>query len=290
MRTRRDGEAGVALLFVLWTTVALAALALPFARGSGEDARLLRTALEARHLDAAADAAVWLAADAVVAGRLAPGGGMRTEFAGTEITVEITGESGRVDLSAASADTLDIWLAAHGIEGGERARLRDALLDWRDGDGLRRPSGAEAPERRRAGILLPADRGFLHPFELATVPGFAGPRLSALLEDVTVHTGRPEPVAELAPATLRAQLDVPPGTAHREESTENGTVADAGDGNGGRQILPADPAGIYRLDIRVARGRLTKRVIAVVEIPPIRPLAPVLLERRWWTGPEDGPA
>lgn len=269
-----DRQRGMVLLFVLWLVVALAALALPFVQTSGETARLQRAAIETLHLDAAAEAALWLAAEALLVGRLRPGGELVEEFAGTTIHLAVSGESGRVDLSAATAEVLDLWLEAHGIEGSERAALRDRILDWRDGDSLRRVAGAEADDYRRLHRPGPADRGFLHPFELAAIPGFARPQLSAMLADATVFTGYGEPVAELAPATLRARLEgrLPAALQDREG---RGIAVRTGSEKGTRI---ADPADTYRLAIRVERAGLAKRVIAVVTIPPDFPPSPLLLD------------
>lgn len=274
----RPARQGMALLFVLWLVTALAALAVPLVRSSGEEARLVRAAVDSVRRDAAIDAVILLAAAAVVDGRLVPGATERFTFDGLTLGVTLTGESGRVDLSAATADTLDLWLAAHDIDGERRARLRDTLLDWRDRDRLRRPAGAEADDYRRLGRPGPADRGFLHPFELAAVPGFGPPLLFALLPEATVFTGRPEVEAALAPPALRARLDVPPGSAHTGEGSDRGEEdTAAGDGEDAARV--ADPAAVYRLDIRSGGAEPAARVTAVLHIPPVRPVDPVLLDR-----------
>jgi len=277
---------GMALLFVLWLVTALSALAVPLVRSSGEEARLVRAAVDSVRREAAIDAVILLAAAAVVDGRLAPGGTERFTFDGITLEVTLTGESGRVDLSAASAETLDLWLAAHAIDGERRARLRDTLLDRRDRDRLRRQAGAEAGDDRRPGRPGPADRGFLHPFELAAVPGFEPPLLFALLPEATVFTGRPEVEAALAPPALRERLDVPPGSAHTGEGSGHGQAAGTA-GGGDDAVRVADPAAIYRFDIRIPGAEPTARVIAVLHIPPVRPVDPVLLDRLSWVDPPE---
>jgi type II secretory pathway component PulK len=271
----------MALVFVLWLVTALAALAVPLVRSSGEEARLAQLAVDSVRLEAAIDAVILLAAAAVADGRLLPGHRQQFRFEGIPVEVALSGESGRVDLTAATADTLDLWLAAHDISGDQRVRLRDTLLDWRDRNPLRRPAGAEADDYRRLGRLGPADRGFLHPFELAAVPGFEPPLLFQLLPEATVWTGRPEVEPTLAPPALRRRLDVPSGSAHRAQERGQG----AGETTAGASASAAgaaDPAGLYRLDIRTGRAESARRVIVVLDIPPVRPVAPVLLDRQFW--------
>lgn len=281
MSGKRRARPGMALVFVLWLVTALAALAVPLVRSSSEEARLVRLAQDSVRLDAAIDAVILLAAAAVADGRLVPGSSQAFVFDGIPVEVALTGESGRVDLSAATADTLDLWLAAHAVSADQRARLRDTLLDWRDRNSLRRPAGAEADDYRRLGRIGPADRGFFHPFELAAVPGFEPPLLFELLPEATVWSGRPEVELTLAPPALRRRLDLQPGSAHRAQGSGQGEEETTA-GASARAAGTADPAGLYRLDIRTGSAESARRLIVVLAIPPVRPVAPVLLDRQFW--------
>ncbi len=232
MRLRGDG--GFALLFVLWVLLAVGALAATLLRA--EDPVLLRPATAALRLDleVRARSLVPVLLQELEAGELLAGSRRRLRLGDVEVEVRILGESGRVDLNAAPPAVIDALLAAHGVPEEERARLRDALLDWRDPDGLVRLAGAEEAAYRAAGREGPGNRPFRHPAELARVLGFSPDLVRTLWDDVTVHTGRAEVEGALAsPALARALgLPVPEG-----------------------EVVPRpDPAGVYRLDIRLRRG------------------------------------
>ena len=232
MRLRR--EDGFALLFVLWVLLAVGALAATLLRA--EDPLLLRPATAAARLDldvrARSLVAVLLAE--LDAGKLLAGSRRRLRLGDVEVEVRISGESGRVDLNAAPPAVIDALLAAHGVPEEERARLRDALLDWRDPDDLVRLAGAERAAYRAAGREGPGNRPLRHPAELARVLGFAPDLVRALWDDVTVHTGRAQVEGDLASPALARAL----GIAASE----------------GAPAPRPDPAGIYRLDIRLRRG------------------------------------
>ncbi len=59
------------------------------------------------------------------------------------VTYHAANESGKIDLNAAPARLLELFLQYHGLSGEEAAIVVDSLLDWGDSDPLARLNGAE---------------------------------------------------------------------------------------------------------------------------------------------------
>lgn len=186
MRARRRGSA---LLAVLWVMVGISALALAVSL-SGRDAvavtrnrtDLIRAAWRAEECMARARAAIaealneppvevhgvptiWVALDRVV---------MASPVVNaTECNVSLRPAGVALDLNAVNRESLYALLRALGT-GPERAdSLADALLDWRDGDGVPRPYGVERPWYEERARRPPRDGPFADPRELRYVRGFA---------------------------------------------------------------------------------------------------------------------
>lgn len=245
-------DRGFALLLVLWLALAVGGLALVLARTEREAVTRQALVVDQSRLDLAARSLLPEILTALARGELGAGARLERRLGELELVVRITGESGRVDLNAATPATLEALLAAHGVPPEQRLRLRDALLDWRDGDSLVRLAGAEVEAYRRAGRPGPANRPLYHPAELVTVLGFTPELVRRLWPDVTTFTGRAEVAPALASPALRRALGLDPA---------------------GAAASGVDPAGVYRLDIRVRRGDAAVRRIELV----------VRRERAGWT-------
>jgi general secretion pathway protein K len=197
----RGGNAGFALIAVLWVMVGLSALALAgtlaardavsAATNRAELARAAwaaedcleraRAAVSAALADARAEgpeAPTWRALDrAVGASRLVDGCDLAVVPAGR-----------LVDLNTADGEQLRRLFRAAGAGPDRADSLADALLDWRDGDDQARPFGIEAAGYRAAGRPLPRNGPLADERELAEVRGFGHPDgVDTLL---TVEPGR----------------------------------------------------------------------------------------------------
>lgn len=202
-------NAGAALLLVLWLIVLLTALVGAFAltarvehmqgqvlaRGLGADSAA-RAGLEyAIHRLSLADPRVQWRPD---------GRPYLWQYAGAQIEVRITDESGKLDLNEADATLLSGLLRALGSDSGEAARLAGAIVDWRDRDSLSQPSGgAEDADYAAAGRDYGAkDAPFESIAELQQVLGFTPALYAKIASCVTVYsrTARPDPA--FAPAAV----------------------------------------------------------------------------------------
>ncbi len=279
IRRRHPGEDGMALIMTLWVLTALAAMVAPLAVGARQDGLRSLRAVEDVTLRAAIDATFARALVEIAAAEVGLGREREWRFGEVELRYLVSGESGRVDLNAASPEVLDALFAAHGFEGAEAATLRDRLLDRRDRDDLRRLRGAEAVDREATGAAaMPAGGPLRHPGELRRILAAAGitetGSVARLEEDVTVWTAAAAPVPLLASPELRARLE---GLAAAvPEGEEDPSIT-------GRDL---DPGGVYRIDIRATLPNgAARRTMAVVarregDWRTLEWMTPLVLEER----------
>jgi type II secretory pathway component PulK len=207
---------GFALLSVLWIVVGAAALGLAAnlaARQAVAAARnradlaaaawraeaclermraAIGEALPVR--DAARGAAAWARLDRVVA--------ESPLLAGAPCDVEVRAAGAALDVNAADDETLRRLFLVLGRSPAGADSLVDALLDWRDADGVPRPRGAEAEWYRAQGLSLPRNGPFADVRELSRVRGMGTvPGIDTLLSPepgrVPLTHGRAAVVAAL---------------------------------------------------------------------------------------------
>jgi general secretion pathway protein K len=287
-------ERGVALVVVLWFVTALAAMALAFTTLSRAETVRSRDVVDAIRARAVLAAALERTVEELGRSRVAwrtDGSVQRWAFDGAEVKVRIEGESGKLDLNSSDEQLVLVLIQALGFEEERAAELADALLDWRDGDDLRRLHGAEDRDYRRAGRAHgAADAPFVHVRELRELLPMDEAAFLKLRPFATVYTGLPRPEPALARPLMRkvlaglpaAEADGPVADASRgeparqpssrsfrERAARPGTTAGAGvadaaaaaDGAEPRPsneagTIPLDPRGLYsvRLDVRLPQG------------------------------------
>src|SRR5438445_8355297 len=142
---------GVALILVMWVIALMAVLL-------GSFALIARTEnLESRHMfdttsaryDAIAGVELALAQlrnPDPMQRWVADGRPYEFPYEGATVKVEITNESGKIDLNVADSVTLMALFQSIGLDLGAAEALSDAIQDWRDADQQVRPHGAEAPQ------------------------------------------------------------------------------------------------------------------------------------------------
>jgi general secretion pathway protein K len=195
------------LLAVLWILAALSLIAAALSAQIRTEARIASNMTENARARALADAGVsraifaWLDPDPQTQWR-ADGQEHSFPFDGGEIRVVITDEAGKVDINEAPAELIAGLLAELGADARMTTQLVDAIEDWKDPDDLRRPSGAEQDDYRRARLPYgPRNGRFEVVDELRLVLGMTQPLFAQMQPFITVHaqSGRINPLAAPAP-------------------------------------------------------------------------------------------
>ncbi len=206
-------QQGVALLIVLWVLVLLSivsgTLAL-LARAENLEARTLFDGTRARMgAIAGIQRAVFEMRNPDQASKwIADGRGYQFQLDDMQITVEVTDESGKLDLNAATPELLYNLLFNHSNDEQLAAALVDAILDWRDPDDATRPLGAEADAYAAAGLSwIPPNQPFVTVEELQQVLGMSYALYRQIEPALTVYSGRAD--VNAAFASLEALLALP---------------------------------------------------------------------------------
>ena len=297
-------ERGVALVAVLWFTVAIAGMAAAFATLARGEAMRSRNMVDTIRARAALEAGLDRAVLELVTPTVPPsprGIELDWPFGGAAIHIALSGQSGRLDLNAASPELITALVKEMGANRELSARIADAVLDWRDDNSLRRPKGAEDREYRAAGQQGgAADAPFGHVGELRQLLPVDAAWYRRLRGLVTVSTGKGDPDSDLAPDLVRRALlggkaaekkDQSLLERHEGEAADNDRVGEdapeeSGLDNGIEQPQEqldreaartgfVDPAGLYavRLEVRLASGyqAYADAVIWLQEAPTGRP-------------------
>ena len=206
-------QQGVAFVLVLWLLALLTILLGSFAlisRTEALQARHLFESTEARYgAEAGINRAVFHLSIADPLQRWVPDGrAYDLEFERAQLKIEITDESGLVDLNTSDTLTLTNLFLAHGVEEPDALALADAILDWRDTDDLVSPNGAEDPDYDAAGLPYGAkDMPFDTVSEVQQVLGMTQALFERLEPALTIYSGNPEPNPAFAPyEVLRARV------------------------------------------------------------------------------------
>ncbi|MDP2827032.1 MAG: type II secretion system protein GspK [Sulfuricellaceae bacterium] len=194
----RPPEKGIALVLVLWVLMLLTVIAGSYVSSMRTETLLARNLVAQAQARALADGAVQrgihelLKPPTDTGGWKADGKPRTWEGDGFRIRLIIGDESGKIDINTASDTLLKGLFLSVGLGEPESIALLDAVLDWRDPDEARRPSGAEAAEYAAAGKkYIPANAAFEVVEEFGQVMGVS-PLLYRKLQDaLTVLSGQP---------------------------------------------------------------------------------------------------
>ena len=244
-RARIARARGIALVLVLWVIALLVIVLGGFvvlARTENLQTRHLFDSARARY---AAEAGLALAALELRRAnpelRWVPDGRRYAfDFEGAKIEIEITDESGKVDINGADELILAALFRTVGVDEQRATQLADAVLDFRDPDDLVRANGAEDPEYDAAGLgYYPANRNFGTVEELHQVLGMDYDLYRLMEPHVTVYarTNRPNPAfasatvlqalpgitPDVAAALVDLRRQVPPGQAAEPLVLPDGT-------------------------------------------------------------------
>lgn len=205
-------QRGVAFILVLWV-IAMLSIVL------GSFAMIARTEnLQARHLfdttraRYAAEAGLNLAVYALrkhdPAQRwIADGRPYTFMFGEAEIEVQITDDSGKIDINVAQVEILERLFVSSGVDEDTAIRLAAAVEDWRDPDDLTTLHGAEQPEYAAAGLSYgPSNEPFITVSELQQVLGMTYDIYERIEPGLTIYSGRGDPNAAFAPLEVLAAM------------------------------------------------------------------------------------
>lgn len=206
-------QSGFALVVVLWAAALLCVIATSFALNMREETRLAENLAARARAEAVADAGIRrgiLALLADVPGPRRESNGLFYElpFAGGSMRMRMVSENGKIDLNGAPQGLIHgllETLAGNGAiaDGGQAARVADAILDWRDSDHWVRTWGAEDPTYVAKNASLGARDGpFLSVAELNLVHGVDAGVYAQLAPWVTVYSGSAQVDPITAPRTV----------------------------------------------------------------------------------------
>jgi type II secretory pathway component PulK len=215
------------------------------------------------------------------------------ELGQRRISVRITNERARVDLNRASAAVLARLLDTNGASGSEAAALAASIIEWRGGSASQKLTAPSSDERSLVSAsrlsTSPAQPGselkdgpkqivgtryFLHPWQLASVPGFSRSLVAAVLPFVTVASGSDQIDPFIASSGVLAALpDVSAATVDAfrgaRESSGSRQLAVQLLGAAAQKSVTTDAARGWRIEItardRDGRARRSEAVIAILD-------------------------
>lgn len=190
-------QRGVALVLVIWVSVLLAVIATSFIVERRAEAMIVRNSVSSARAQAAADAGVHRALHDLYRAAAADawrrdGAAHLWSFDGVPVRIVVRDESAKIDLNTASDALIRGLLLQSGLGDEEATQLLDAILDWRDPDTLKRPSGAEEGDYEAAGLShRPANAYFQAIEELQLVLGMRPEIYRRLAPSLTVFSRQP---------------------------------------------------------------------------------------------------
>jgi general secretion pathway protein K len=286
---RQRGDAGIALLAVLWLLVAMSGLAVAIAAIGRDSAFTARNAIAAVEARAASASAVEIASASLRRGSFPRSGVL--EWRQGRMTVRITAipENSKIDINTASDALIEGLAAAATMAGGrseaDGVALGHAILDWRDTDPNRRLAGAEASDYGALG--KPRDGPFPFIAELRSVMGMDEKLLALMTPAISVHHGAEEPSVGPVLDLVRKSLDRSRGLASGEgaeqsPSFDSAQLLDDTDIDDATTQFAGDPSGLYTLDIEVTHddGPTHRQEIVIWTDPPLGDRQHAVLESR----------
>ena len=207
-------QSGVALVIVLWMLVLLTIIAVAFSKSTRTETLLTAHFVQTAQAKAIAEAGIWLAVNEL----LKPEQEQRwkkdstiynVNYGDGEIALRIHYESGKIDLNSARSELLFSLLQSLDIplDGAERLKLLQVILDWRDRDNLPRQFGAEDADYYRLGFDYGAKDGPFNSIdELLLVLGMNRDIYIQMKPALTIHSLQPGIAPEVAPREVLLAL------------------------------------------------------------------------------------
>ena len=209
----RRRQRGVALILVLWVIALMSVLLGSFAliaRTENLQARHLLDATTARYAaEAGLERAVYELQQSDPLTRWV-GDGRPYEFVfdNAQVHVELTEETGKIDINSADDTLLQSLFVSVGASSDQAVALAAAIQDWRDPDDAALPNGAEAADYKSAGLAyVPRNAPFQTVSEVQQVLGMNYELYARIEPAITIYGSGTAPNAAYAP--LQALLALP---------------------------------------------------------------------------------
>ena len=208
----RSRQQGVALILVIWVIALMGILLGSFAliaRTENFEARHLFDGTTARYAaQAGIERAVYELRNPDMTRRwVGDGRPYDFEFDGANVQVELTDESGLIDINTADDALLQGLFASVGVPPDQAVALSDAIQDWRDPDDMPRPHGAELNEYKTAGLPYgPRNAPFQTAGEVQQVLGMNYDLFEKIEPAITVYGGGAQPNPAYAPMQVLLAL------------------------------------------------------------------------------------
>lgn len=179
--SNRSGDAGIALLLVIWVSALLAGLAAQITVDTRSAVDIAHARIESSRARALAESGVWATVVRLLNEETAhtvrlDGTGQTFAELGDGVTVAVVDERAKLDLNVIGEVPLRQLLLAVGVGPQQAARAAAAIVRHRNAGAV----GAGAPARSPA---------FASVAELQQVPGISPPLRQRLAPFLTVHTG-----------------------------------------------------------------------------------------------------
>jgi len=203
------------------------------------------------------------------------------------LVISVQDEAGKVDVNSADERLIRALFTALAVPAS--AAATDALLDFRDADGDRRPQGAERAEYLAVGRQGPKNAKLNVVDELEQVLGLSAADVARLRPHVTVYSGQSRIVPSLASTSLVSLLSrqsASTAPADASATKEPATKEDAESESFLRQV-PREFAGgsggrYFSVRSEAHAGRVIFVREAIVELGTSRARPYVL--HRWYRG------
>lgn len=196
----RDESRGFILVVVLWMTVLMALMSVAFSKAVQSYIRETAQRTQAAEADLLADAGINLATldltmvrdGAIKTGRFVTAGnavGCRAGEKGA-LFIRTQDAAGRVNINLANQNLLSALFIGLGVEPEAATRYAARIIDFRDRDSDRGPTGAELDDYLAQGQSIgPKNAAFESFEELAQVLGLPGDVVSLMLPHITIFSG-----------------------------------------------------------------------------------------------------
>ncbi|CCD93741.1 putative General secretion pathway protein K [Bradyrhizobium sp. ORS 375] len=210
------------VMSVLWGVALLMVVALSLSWSSSVSYSLAHNTIAQAGFNALVEAGVNAAIDGLLEPRAerrwrADGRPYRLDFNGTQLSIRLQDELGRIDLNQTDEAMLSSLLQSAGLDAQAAARLTDKIVDWRTATALKHLNGAKDRDyAARDAAYRPRNGPFQSVDELRLVMGMTPEIFARVAPALTVHSGRQFVDPQLAPLEV---LRVLPGmTAQSAEA------------------------------------------------------------------------